>query len=82
MLGVRVDFTVLPLLFIGLLVFQLDRMNIANVLTGGFAMDIGVDQSTINLGNQLMFNNPKPPTFCCKKSVTRHVLVCLTEAFG
>ena len=47
--------TVLPLLFLGLLVFQLDRMNIASALTGGFAADINISQSTINLGNQLMF---------------------------
>ncbi|KAK4208747.1 inner membrane transporter yfaV [Rhypophila decipiens] len=51
----KVDLTVLPLLFLGLLVFQLDRMNIASALTAGFATDIKVDQSTINLGNQLMF---------------------------
>ncbi|QYT05071.1 MFS inner membrane transporter yfaV [Trichoderma simmonsii] len=51
----KVDMTVLPLLFLGLLVFQLDRMNIASALTGGFATDIHVTQSTINLGNQLMF---------------------------
>jgi hypothetical protein len=51
----RVDSSVLPLLFLGLLVFQLDRMNIASALTAGFAVDIGVGQDTINLGNQLMF---------------------------
>lgn len=51
----RVDTTVLPLLFLGLLVFQLDRMNLASALTAGFATDIGVNQATINLGNQLMF---------------------------
>jgi MFS family permease len=51
----RVDTTVLPLLFIGLLVFQLDRMNLASALTDGFTTDIGVNQNTINLGNQLMF---------------------------
>ena len=51
----RVDTTVLPLLFLGLLVFQLDRMNLASALTDGFAKDIGVNQNTINLGNQLMF---------------------------
>jgi hypothetical protein len=50
-----VDFSVLCLLFLGLLVFQLDRMNLASALTGGFAQDIRVDQDTINLGNQLMF---------------------------
>jgi hypothetical protein len=46
---------VLLLLFLGLLVFQLDRMNLASALTGGFAKDIGISQDTINLGNQLMF---------------------------
>lgn len=45
----------LPLLCLGLLVFQLDRMNLASALTGGFAKDIKINQSTINLGNQLMF---------------------------
>ncbi|KAL1880140.1 hypothetical protein Daus18300_001503 [Diaporthe australafricana] len=38
-----------------MLVFQLDRMNLASALTAGFATDIGVNQATINLGNQLMF---------------------------
>ncbi|KAH7159544.1 major facilitator superfamily domain-containing protein [Dactylonectria estremocensis] len=51
----KVDFSVLSLLFLGLLVFQLDRMNLASALTGGFAQDINVNQDTINLGNQLMF---------------------------
>lgn len=51
----RVDSSVLLLLFLGLLVFQLDRMNLASALTGGFAVDINVTQDTINLGNQLMF---------------------------
>lgn len=51
----RVDSTVLPLLFLGLLVFQLDRMNLASALTDGFAKNIGIDQATVNLGNQLMF---------------------------
>lgn len=55
MIKCRVDTTVLPLLFLGLLVFQLDRMNLASALTDGFARDIGVNQNTINLGNQLMF---------------------------
>ncbi|KAM0559855.1 hypothetical protein ACHAPJ_003803 [Fusarium lateritium] len=51
----KIDRSVLFLLFLGLLVFQLDRMNLASALTGGFAADINVDQDTINLGNQLMF---------------------------
>jgi hypothetical protein len=51
----RVDFTVLPLLYLGLLVFQLDRMNIASAITDGFTTDIHVQQATINLGNLIMF---------------------------
>ncbi|KAH6871639.1 major facilitator superfamily domain-containing protein [Thelonectria olida] len=51
----KVDRSVLVLLVLGLFVFQLDRMNLASALTGGFADDIHVDQATINLGNQLMF---------------------------
>ncbi|KAF6795885.1 transporter YIL166C-like protein 11 [Colletotrichum sojae] len=51
----KIDSSVLPLLYLGLLVFQLDRMNLASALTAGFAKDIGVNQDTINLGNQLMF---------------------------
>lgn len=51
----RIDRSVLLLLVLGLLVFQLDRMNLASALTGGFAEDIKVNQATINLGNQLMF---------------------------
>jgi MFS family permease len=51
----KIDTTVLPLLFLGLLVFQLDRMNLASALTSGFREDIHIDQSTVNLGNQIMF---------------------------
>ncbi|KAM5357987.1 hypothetical protein ACJZ2D_015707 [Fusarium nematophilum] len=51
----KIDSSVLLLLVLGLLVFQLDRMNLASALTGGFAQDIDVNQDTINLGNQLMF---------------------------
>ncbi|KAE8390164.1 vitamin H transporter [Aspergillus alliaceus] len=51
----KIDLSVLPLLLLGMTVFQLDRMNIASALTGGFGKDIAVNQSTINLGNQLMF---------------------------
>jgi hypothetical protein len=47
--------TVLPLLFLGLSVFQLDRMNLASALTAGFETAIHIDQSTVNAGNQLMF---------------------------
>ncbi|KAH8425065.1 uncharacterized protein LDX57_002814 [Aspergillus melleus] len=51
----KIDLSVLPLLFLGMTVFQLDRMNVASALTGGFGEDIKVNQNTINLGNQLMF---------------------------
>jgi MFS family permease len=51
----KVDTTVLPLLLLGLLVFQLDRMNLASALTGGLRQDIAIDQSTVNLGNQMMY---------------------------
>jgi MFS family permease len=51
----KVDTSVLPLLLLGLLVFQLDRMNLASALTGGFAQDININQNTVNLGNQMMF---------------------------
>lgn len=33
----------------------MDKTNLASALTAGFASDIGVDQNTINLGNQLMY---------------------------
>ncbi|KAI0128685.1 inner membrane transporter yfaV [Xylariales sp. AK1849] len=45
----------MPILFLGMLVFQLDRINLASALTSGFAKDTNVDQDTINLGNQIMF---------------------------
>ncbi|PYI09378.1 MFS general substrate transporter [Aspergillus sclerotiicarbonarius CBS 121057] len=48
-------FRVLPLLVLGFATYQIDRTNISSALTGGFASDIGVNQNTINLGNQLMF---------------------------
>ncbi|KFY44973.1 hypothetical protein V494_01226 [Pseudogymnoascus sp. VKM F-4513 (FW-928)] len=51
----RVDFSVLPLLFLGLFVFQLDRMNLASALTAGLKNDIKITQADVNLGNQMMF---------------------------
>ncbi|KAJ9191104.1 hypothetical protein DTO164E3_1660 [Paecilomyces variotii] len=51
----KADLSVLPLLFLGMTVFQLDRMNLASALTGSFMDVIHVNQNTINLGNQLMF---------------------------
>lgn len=52
---IRVDLSVLPLLFLGLFVFQLDRMNLGSALTGGLMAAIGITQSDVNLGNQMMF---------------------------
>ncbi|KAJ6015101.1 hypothetical protein N7540_009692 [Penicillium herquei] len=49
------DWRVLPLLLFGFATYQLDRTNISSALTGGLASAIGVDQNTINLGNQLMY---------------------------
>ncbi|KAJ5732791.1 hypothetical protein N7493_004272 [Penicillium malachiteum] len=49
------DWQVLPLLLFGFATYQLDRTNISSALTGGLASAIGVDQNTINLGNQLMY---------------------------
>lgn len=51
----KIDMTVLPLLFLGLLAFQLDRMNLASALTAGYRETLAIDQSTVNLGNQMMF---------------------------
>ncbi|KFY93212.1 hypothetical protein V500_03825 [Pseudogymnoascus sp. VKM F-4518 (FW-2643)] len=51
----RVDLSVLPLLFLGLFVFQLDRMNLASALTAGLKNDIKITQADVNLGNQMMF---------------------------
>lgn len=51
----KIDTTVLPLLCLGFLIFQLDRMNLASALTAGYREELGIDQSTVNLGNQLMY---------------------------
>jgi len=51
----KVDFVVLRLLTLGLTVFQFDRMNLASALTGGFKEDVHVNQTEINIGNELMF---------------------------
>jgi sugar phosphate permease len=51
----KIDKTLLPLLLLGLLVLQLDRTNLASALTSNFREAINIDQSTVNLGNQIMF---------------------------
>jgi len=67
------------MLFLGLLVFQLDRMNIASALTGGFAADIKVSQATINLGNQLMFMGIVVFEIPCNMALQR---VCISSMTG
>ncbi|KAK3317089.1 inner membrane transporter yfaV [Apodospora peruviana] len=82
----KIDSSVLPLLFLGMLVFQLDRMNIASALTGGFAADIGVNLNTINLGNQLMFMSivlvEIPSNIVLQKVGPRKWIACQVLAFG
>ncbi|WFD37019.1 hypothetical protein MCUN1_003911 [Malassezia cuniculi] len=51
----KIDYTVLPLLTVGLFAFQLDRMNLSSALTAGLRNDIHVTQGDINLGNFLMY---------------------------
>ncbi|KAL4937066.1 hypothetical protein BDV06DRAFT_232805 [Aspergillus oleicola] len=51
----KIGYTILPLLTLGMVTFQLDWMNLASALTNNFMGSISVSQNTINLGNQLMF---------------------------
>ncbi|KAK2623776.1 hypothetical protein QTJ16_006957 [Diplocarpon rosae] len=67
--------TLLPLLFLGLLVFQLDRMNLASALTAGFATDIGINQATINFGNQVLTFGLIATLQCQVKNRTGFLLV-------
>lgn len=61
-------------------------MNLASALTDGFANDIGIDQATINLGNQLMFMGivvlEIPCNMLLQRVSPRHSLVTarITEA--
>lgn len=40
----KADWTIIPLLTLGLTVFQLDRMNLSSALTGGFQRDVHTTQ--------------------------------------
>lgn len=51
----KADWTIIPLLTLGLTVFQLDRMNLSSALTGGFQRDVHTTQEQVNVGNFLMF---------------------------
>jgi hypothetical protein len=51
----KLNLTVLPLLFLGFYVFQLERGNISNALTDGFMAKIGITQDQFNVGQALLF---------------------------
>jgi len=51
----KLNLTVLPLLFLGFYVFQLERGNISNALTDGFMPKIGITQDEFNTGQALLF---------------------------
>ncbi|WVQ99096.1 hypothetical protein IAU59_006228 [Kwoniella sp. CBS 9459] len=51
----KIDFVVLPLLFLGFYVFQLERGNIANALTDGFFQSVGITQDQFNTGQSLLY---------------------------
>jgi hypothetical protein len=51
----KLNLTVLPLLFLGFYVFQLERGNISNALTDGFLVKVGITQDQFNTGQALLF---------------------------
>lgn len=62
----KLDFVVMPLLFLGFYVFQvrfatdhadtkLERGNISNALTDGFLRDVGITQDQFNTGQSLLY---------------------------
>jgi hypothetical protein len=51
----KLNLTVLPLLFLGFYVFQLERGNISNALTDGFLKKVGITQDQFNTGQALLF---------------------------
>ncbi|KXJ93598.1 alternative sulfate transporter [Microdochium bolleyi] len=50
----KVDFLVLPLLWLGFFALQLDRGNIGNAATDNFMADVGISQPQFNTGASLM----------------------------
>jgi MFS family permease len=52
--GYRLDFTILPILMIGLFALQLDKGNVSYAMTTSFTKDLGIDNNNVNYGNQLM----------------------------
>ena len=51
----KLNLIVLPLLFLGFYVFQLERGNISNALTDGFLKKVGITQDQFNTGQALLF---------------------------
>lgn len=51
----KLNMIVLPLLFLGFYVFQLERGNIANALTDDFMPKVGITQDQFNTGQALLF---------------------------
>ncbi|UPK91303.1 hypothetical protein LCI18_002577 [Fusarium solani-melongenae] len=50
----KLDFTILPILILGLFALQLDKSNISYALATSFTKDLGIDNNNVNYGNQLM----------------------------
>ncbi|SCV33526.1 related to nicotinamide mononucleotide permease [Fusarium fujikuroi] len=50
----KIDFTILPMLMLGLFALQLDRGNVGYAMTTSFTEDLGINNDNVNTGNQLM----------------------------
>ncbi|KAF3925742.1 hypothetical protein ABW20_dc0100175 [Dactylellina cionopaga] len=50
----KLDFIIMPLLFLGFFCLQLDRGNIANAVTDNFFKDVGISQNQFNVGQQML----------------------------
>ncbi|KAF5542997.1 nicotinamide mononucleotide permease [Fusarium mexicanum] len=50
----KIDFTILPMLMLGLFALQLDRGNVGYAMTTSFTDDLGINNDNVNTGNQLM----------------------------
>lgn len=51
---IRLDFIVMPLVILGLTALQFDRVNIGNAVTDDFLVNVGINQSQFNIGQQLL----------------------------
>ncbi|RKK72136.1 hypothetical protein BFJ69_g10399 [Fusarium oxysporum] len=52
----KIDFTILPMLMLGLFSLQLDRGNVGYAMTTSFTEDLGINNDNVNTGNQLMLS--------------------------